>query len=177
MVITNPPTAKGIFKSFWAVSTSSSGQLTYNRGWERIPANWYRIPADYGLVSLNLDLVAWFVQHPVLASIGGNLGAVNAFAGVDLDDVTGGVLDATSLLQGNNLVCFALEAVKTFAPNSLSTLFSVLDVPLQLVDQAVLGPLLNLSCPVWGDLTMGGGDLLSGLLKKYPGAEKSGVAF
>jgi hypothetical protein len=128
-------------------------------------------------VPLQLDLVAWFLAHPVLASIGGNLGAVDTFAGLDLGDVTGGALDAAALLQGNNLLCFALQAVKTLAPNSLGALFSILDVPLQLLDQAVLGSLLNLSCPAWGDLTMGGGDLFSGLMAKYPGARRSGAAF
>lgn len=128
-------------------------------------------------MDLNLDLIDWVSKYPVLGSIGGNLGRVNSFAGVNLEDVSGGVVNSASLLQGNNMVCFALEVVKTFAPNSLSTLFSVLTVPLKLVDSAVLGPLLSLGCPVYGDLTMGRTDFMTGLLNTYPGAKRSGVAF
>ncbi len=98
-------------------------------------------------MNLNLDLLAWTVKHPVLASIGGNLGKVNSFAGVNLEDLTGGVLNAANLLEGNNLLCFALAVVKTFAPNSLSSVLATLEAPLQLLDNALLGPLLNLSCP------------------------------
>ncbi|KEQ98114.1 hypothetical protein AUEXF2481DRAFT_2094 [Aureobasidium subglaciale EXF-2481] len=167
---------KHIFASFYAVY-EENGQLVYRKGHEQIPANWYRLPMDYGLVELNMDLVEWFMKYPVLASIGGNLGKVDTFAGVDLHDVTGGILNATSLLEGNNLVCFVLEIVKTFSPNSLSSLFKTLEAPLQLVNKAILDPLLDLSCPAFKDMEMDGTDLLSGLLRKYPGAGRSGFAF
>ncbi|KAG9966458.1 Cloroperoxidase, partial [Aureobasidium melanogenum] len=167
---------KDVFASFYAVY-EENGRLVYRKGHEQIPANWYRRPIDYGLIELNLDLVAWFLKYPILASIGGNLGTVDSFAGLDLEDITGGVLNATSLLEENNLVCFVLEIVKTFSPNSLSSLFKTLEVPLKLVTDAVLDPLLSLNCPAFKDMTMDGTDLLSGLLGKYPGASKSGVAF
>jgi hypothetical protein len=154
-----------------------NGKLVYRKGHEQIPANWYRRPVDYGLVELNLDLVAWFLKYPELASIGGNTGKVNSFTGLDLEDITGGVLNAASLLEGNNLVCFVLQIVKTFSPNSLSPLFKTLEAPLKLVSDAVLDPLLSLNCPAFRDMETDGKDLLSGLLTKYPGAGKSGVAF
>ena len=126
---------------------------------------------------MNLDLVAWFLKYPVLASIGGNTGKVDTFTGLDLEDITGGVLNAVTLLEENNLVCFVLQIVKTFSPNSLSSLFKTLEAPLKLVSDAVLDPLLSLNCPAFKDMEMDGKDLLSGLLIKYPGAGKSGVAF
>ncbi|POS71959.1 oxidase [Diaporthe helianthi] len=164
---------KDVFKSFFAVTDNQNGEMVYNAGHERIPENWFRTPVDYGLASLNLDLVSWAQQHPELASVGGNTGGVNTFAGVDLDDVTGGLLDATSLLEGNNLCCFALEVVKTFAPNALAPLFQALEVPLQMVSDAVVGPLLDLGCPAFQDLTMEGDDFFTGLSTKYPGAKRS----
>ncbi|KAG9664922.1 Cloroperoxidase, partial [Aureobasidium melanogenum] len=167
---------KDVFASFYAVY-EENGRLVYRKGHEQIPANWYRRLIDYGLIELNLDLVAWFLKYPILASIGGNLGTVDSFAGLDLEDITGGVLNATSLLEENNLVCFVLEIVKAFSPDSLSSLFKTLEVPLKLVTDAVLDPLLSLNCPAFKDMTMDGTDLLSGLLGKYPGARKSGVAF
>lgn len=163
-------------RSFYGVH-EENGELVYNKGWEQIPENWYRIAVDYGLVQTNLDLVDWILQHPVLASVGGNLGRVNSFAGVNVEDISGGVLNATSILEGNNLVCFVLQVVKTFAPNSLSSLFKTLELPLKLVNDAVLNPLLDLSCPEFKDLTMDGKDFLTGLMDKYPGAAKSGFAF
>lgn len=163
-------------RSFYGVH-EENGELVYKRGWEQIPENWYRIAVDYGLVQTNLDLVDWIMQHPVLASVGGNLGRVNSFAGVNVEDITGGVLNATSLLEGNNLMCFVLQVVKTFAPNSLSSLFQTLELPLKLVNDAVLSPLLDLSCPAFKDMSMDGKDFLTGLMDKYPGAAKSGFAF
>lgn len=53
-------------KSFWGVS-GSEGNLTYNKGWERIPANWYRTPVDYTITALTLDTVAMVVKYPELA--------------------------------------------------------------------------------------------------------------
>ncbi|KEQ75153.1 Cloroperoxidase [Aureobasidium namibiae CBS 147.97] len=167
---------KDVFASFYAVN-EEDGQLCYKKGHEQIPANWYRRPIDYGLVQLNLDLVAWFLKYPVLASIGGNTGKVDTFTGLDLENITGGVLNAVTLLEGNNLVCFVLQIVKTFSPNSLSSLFKTLEAPLKLVSDAVLDPLLSLNCPAFKDMEMDGKDLLSGLLTRYPGAGRSGVAF
>lgn len=158
------------------MTDGDDGEMVYNAGHERIPKNWFRTPVDYGLVSLNLDLVSWVLQHPELGSVGGNMGEVNSFAGVDLHDVTGGLLNATSLLEGNNLFCFALEIVKTFSPNALAPIFKTLEVPLKMVNDAVVGPLLDIGCPAFQDLTMEGDDFFTGLSGKYPGAKKSGSA-
>lgn len=166
-----------MFESFWGVYKTDDGKLEYKKGWERIPQNWYRLVGDYGLVPLNLDLVAWVTQHPQLASIGGNMGEVNTFAGVDLGNITGGVVNSLSLLEGNNLVCFTLEIVKTFAPNSLSSLFATLAKPLEMITDAISLPLLDLDCPAFDDLEEGGEDLIGNLLEKFPGAKKSGYAF
>ncbi|KAI1328540.1 oxidase [Xylariaceae sp. FL0255] len=160
---------KEVFASFYGVY-EEDGQLVYREGWEQIPANWYRLGVDYGLVDLNLDIVEWVLKYPNLLSVGGNMGKVNSFAGLDFENITGGVLDATSILEGNNLICFTLDVVKTFAPNSLSTLFKTLEVPLELLDNAIVGPLLNISCPAFNDLTVGGTDLFTYLKQTYPGA-------
>jgi hypothetical protein len=167
--------AKEVFASFFGVY-EEDGELVYKEGWEQIPENWYRTAVDYSLVSLNLDLVDWIMQYPVLASIGGNLGKVNSFAGLNMGDITGGLLNATSLLEGNNLLCFALEVVKTFAPNSLSTLFKTLETPLQLINDAIADPLLDLACPDFADLAMNGTDLFSYMKNTYPGASKGDFA-
>ncbi|KAI1427669.1 Chloroperoxidase [Xylaria sp. FL1777] len=168
--------SKEVFSSFFGVYEENSKQV-YREGHERIPENWYRIAVDYSLTDYNLDLVAWAIKHPVLLSIGGNLGEVNTFAGVDIANLTGGVLNAATLLEGNNLICFALNALKTFVPTSLSaTVLTSLTPVLKLLDNILLHPLLDLSCPAFADLTLGGEDLWSALLNRYPGARQSGMA-
>lgn len=129
---------------------------------------------EYSLVSLNLDLVAWSLKHPSLLSVGGNTGTVNSFAGVDTTDLLGGLVNLSTLLEGNNLICFTLEVVKTFAPNSLSSLFKTLEKPLSLVTDTLAAPLLDLGCPEYKDLEAGGSDLFSELLDRFPGAKKAG---
>jgi hypothetical protein len=106
-------------------------------------------------------------------SIGGNTGTVNSFTGVDVGDLTGGIFNAETLLEGSNLMCFVFEAVKTLAPNFLSTIFSVLEVPLELITDTLGSALLGLSCPALTDLTIGGQSFEKGIVKMFPGASKS----
>jgi hypothetical protein len=51
------------------------------------------------------------LQHPDLDSVGGNTGTVDTFTGVDIADLTGGVLNAATLLESNNLFCFAMVRI------------------------------------------------------------------
>lgn len=153
---------------------TDDGKLEYKRGWERIPENWYKIPVDYGLVQLNLDLVEWFLRYPQLASIGGNTGTVNSFTPLDLSDLSGGLLNVQTLLEGNNLICFALQVVKTVSPNSLSNLFKTLAVPLSLLTEALGAAVTDLTCPPFGDLAYGGQPLWDAIIKGYSGPARAG---
>lgn len=96
---------------------------------------------------------------------------MNSFTGLDLHDVTGGVLNATTLLEKNNLLCFVFEVLKTFLPNSLSGLLKTLEVPIELVSNVLAAPLLSLACPAWKDLTAGGEPLWDALQNNFPGAK------
>nr|DAD54583.1 TPA_asm: putative aromatic peroxidase [Fusarium equiseti] len=157
-------------RSFFAVQKEGD-KLTYKRGWERIPTNWYRRSVDYGLIDVNLDVISLITKYPELGSIGGNMGEVNSYAGVDISDITGGVLNLTKLLEGNNLLCFVFEVVKTVSPNSLSGLFSIVVPPLKLITDALGTALLDLSCPALKDLQVGGESFSKGIQKKFPGAK------
>ena len=157
--------------TFYGV-VEQDGEMVYTRGSERIPSNFYSRPTQYTLVNYNLDIVSLVMKYPELLSIGGNSGTVNSFEGLDMDDLTGGLLNAANLSSNNNIVCFTLEVLQTFVPRTLSGLFSVVEVPLQLLDQA-LAPLVDLSCPSFTNLT----DFYTDMMDKYPGAKKSGYAF
>ena len=170
------PTAHEVLRSFFGVHEADYGRLEYRPGHEQIPENWYHAPVDYGLVQLNLDTVAMIAQYPELGSIGGNVGTVNSFTGVDLDDVLGGVLNAGQLLENNNLLCFALQVVRMASPNYLNNLYKTVEAPLKLVDGILGGKsLLNLGCPVWDELTLEGKPLWTALQDRYPGAKVGGI--
>ncbi|KAF2729108.1 oxidase [Polyplosphaeria fusca] len=169
---------QGVMKSLWGVyddDTAPEG-MVYRRGHERIPENFYKIPVDYTLIQLNADLLAWYLMDPATLSIGGNMGKANSFVGLDLTDITGGVLNAKTLLEGNGLICFVLEVIKTFSPNLLGSLFTTLTEPLELITEKLSAPALNITgCPVLGDLKEGGMKLQDRLIQ-FPGAKRAGSA-
>ena len=109
-------------------------------------------------------------------SIGGNTGSVNSFAGVDLSDLTGGVLNLTTLLEKNNLLCFVFEVLKFASPNALSGLYKTLAAPLELISKAVAAPLLNFTCPAFDDMQMGGKPFWEAIQNDFPGANRTGGA-
>jgi hypothetical protein len=109
-----------------------------------------------------------------MLSIGGNTGKVDSFVGLDLHDITGGVLSSTSLLENNNLMCFSFELLKTFLPNSLSPLLATLEAPINLVTKVLAAPLVSLACPAWRDLTQGGEPLWDTIQHTFAGASKAG---
>lgn len=166
--------AKEVFKSFWGVVDTDDGRMEYKRGWERIPENWFRRPVDYGLVQLNLDFIDWFARYPELASIGGNTGTVNSFTPIDIGNLSGGLLNAETLLEDNNLICFALQIVKTVSPNSLSNLFATLAVPLKLITDALGAAITPLTCPPFGDLEYGGQPIWDSLNEAFAGPGRAG---
>lgn len=168
--------AQETLRSMWGVVKKPDGSLEYKRGWERIPENWYRIPVDYGLVGLNLDLVDWFSKYPELLSIGGNTGAVNSFTVLDISDMTGGVMNVQKLLEGNNLVCFVLQVVKAFSPDSLSSLYSTLGRVLSVLTDVLGSTITDLSCSPFQDLEYGGQPLWKGIVENYAGPAKAGSA-
>lgn len=102
------------------------------------------------------------------------MGSVNNYAGVDISNLTGGVLNLTKILQDNNLLCFVFEIVKTVSPNSLSTIFAIIEVPLKMVTDTVAAAILNMACPAFKDMTVGGKSLEEGIKVQYPGAKLSG---
>lgn len=120
------------------------------------------------------EILSFSLTSNFLHSIGGNTGKVNTFTGVDLGDVTGGVFNVQTLLQSNNLMCFVFEVVKTLAPNMLSPLFTVLDIPLKMITDTLEAPLLNFTCPALADLTVGGNSFEEGIKNMFPGATRSG---
>ncbi|KAJ3921573.1 hypothetical protein F5877DRAFT_64818 [Lentinula edodes] len=150
-----------VLKSFYGITGSEEDDFVYTSGYERIPDNWYKrtIGDEYGIVSHFDELSGIALAHPKFLSIGGNTGQVDSFTGVDLTDLTGGVYHASTLLEGNNLKCFTLQAMMMHFPiGATGPLEGVLD---ELADMA--DPLLRAwDCPELEKID-------ESLLEKFPG--------
>ncbi|KAH7341385.1 Chloroperoxidase [Rhizoctonia solani] len=133
-------------KSFFGVSGSSTN-LTYQIGYERIPDIWYRRPTDYIIPQFDLDLVNAGLKHPEFLSVGGNIGKVNSFAGVNVGNLTGGAYTAATLLQGNNLVCFGFQAAQQAIPDVLKGIPGGQSAALSLWTSKVTPISSSLGCP------------------------------
>ena len=143
---------KEVLKSFFAVQ-GPDNNLTHTPGHERIPENWYTRSRDdaYGLVGVAQDGVPSLIKYPHFASVGGNVGGkTNNFAGVDVSDLSGGVYNSASLLQGNNFLCFALQFAALGEPDVLKGLYSDVTKPAQMLAGALTNSTAALNCPQAG---------------------------
>lgn len=87
------------------------------------------------------------LANPELIRLGGNTGSPNSFTGVDVDDLTGNVLNAQNLLEGNNLMCLALTAALQGTPDLLGGLVGNVLLAVKKL-AAVLDPVFAaLNCP------------------------------
>ena len=96
--------------------------------------------------------------------VGGNTGKPNTFTGVNIADLTGGVYNAKTLLEGNNAMCFAFQFVQFASPDILDGLLGNVLLAVRKLT-TVLDPILaSLGCPEAAKFDMG-------LLSSFPGAK------
>ncbi|TGO56477.1 hypothetical protein BCON_0077g00310 [Botryotinia convoluta] len=136
-------------KSFFGV-TGETGYFEKKDGWERIPPGWGRraIGDEYGILSLTEDILYFASEYPNTLTVGGNIGTVNSFTGVDFSDLTGGVYNLESLFEGNNLACFLLQNAQLTAPDFLKNVFSDITEPLGILSTTTEGILCSIGgCP------------------------------
>ena len=134
-------------KSFFSIQGDSIDTLKYVPGQERIPENWYKPSVPYTLVDVVTNVLKVIEKVPEAGKVGGNTGKVNSFVGVDVADLTGGVLNAQTLLEGNNLICFAFGAARTGLPSVLGGVTSLLGNALNFLDSKLGSILPDLNCP------------------------------
>ncbi|KAB2572573.1 hypothetical protein DBV05_g8745 [Lasiodiplodia theobromae] len=60
----------------------------------------------YTIAGFLADVLDHAIRDQRLLSVGGNTGKPSTFTLIDIDTLTGGTFDATTLLEGNNLECF-----------------------------------------------------------------------
>ena len=137
-----------VLKSFYSV-TGDYPNFKYTAGYEKIPDNWYKrnLVDYYTIPYLSEDALTMALEYPEFLSIGGNTGKTNTFTGVDPEALTGGVFSASSLLQGNNAICFGLEASLQEAPDILSGLYSDISSAMDQLGTALNDATNGLGCP------------------------------
>ncbi|EGP83573.1 unnamed protein product [Zymoseptoria tritici ST99CH_3D1] len=131
-----------VIKSWFGIE-GENGNYKARQGYERIPENWYRrsLTAPYTIPYFLGDTVVAAGLHPKFLNVGGNLdGKTNNFAGVNINNLTGGVFNGADLLKGNNLGCFAFQTVTQLKGDLLAGVVSGI--------QNLLGSLIpQLGCP------------------------------
>ncbi|KAM0786771.1 hypothetical protein ACM66B_002206 [Microbotryomycetes sp. NB124-2] len=134
-------------KSFFSIQGDTIDELKWVPGNERFPDNWYKPSVPYTLVDVVTNVLKVVEKVPQAGKVGGNTGKVNSFVGVDIGDLTGGALNAQSLLEGNNLLCFGLAAARTGLPSVLGGATSLLGNALNFLDSKLGSILPDLACP------------------------------
>ena len=157
-----------ILKSFFGVTGTSVGNFVYNKNQERIPYNWYKRPGgtdQYNAVDVFLDLLSTATIYPGTLKFGGNTGKVNTFTGVDIGGLTGGVFNGATLLNGNNLACFAYQAAQAAGIAELKGVTGILGSTLAPVLNFITSATSGLSCPQLKTYN-------TAVFAKYPGYKK-----
>ena len=103
------------------------------------------------------------LANPELIRLGGNTGQPNTFTGVNIDDLTGNVLNAQTLLEGNNIICLAFASALQASPDIFGGLVGNVLVALQKLTSALEPILASLNCP---EITK----YDANLFKAFPGA-------
>lgn len=134
---------------------------------EAIPDNWYKrnLVDYYTIPYLSIDVDTMALAHPQFLSVGGNTGTTNSFVGVDPANLTGGVFTAENLLQGNNAICFGLQASLQEAPDILSGLYSDVNPAVNALGTAVNKATNGLGCPKLNEIN-------ENQYSQYPGYTK-----
>jgi len=156
-----------VLKQFFSI-TGNDGNFKYTPGYERIPDNWYKrnVVDEYSIPYFQIDLTEMALQHPKFLSVGGNTGTVDSFTGIAPEDLTGGVFNGATLLQGNNAFCYAQQLLVQQLPDILSGLLTDVD-PAQDKLGSELNSLTNsLGCPKLNNID-------KDQFNKYPGYTNS----
>ncbi|KAH7406357.1 Chloroperoxidase [Phaeosphaeria sp. MPI-PUGE-AT-0046c] len=129
--------------------TGEKGNYKWSRGQERIPENWYRrfVGDEYTIAAFTSEAIGIELANPELIRLGGNTGEPNTFTGVNIDDLTGNVFNAQTLLEGNNIMCLAYVAALQATPDLLGGLVGNVLVAVQKLTNALDPIIAALGCP------------------------------
>ncbi|CZT25349.1 related to oxidase [Ramularia collo-cygni] len=151
------------FKSFFGVA-GEPGSFQWLKGQERVPENWYRRPsyAPYEAPDVFGDVGIGYLAYPRALKFGGNTGKVNTFTGLNVADLSGGLLNAETLFQDNNFACFSFQLLQQVLPDFASGILNSLSPVTKLLNDALTPITGSLGCPALGKLDVG-------LFDQFPG--------
>lgn len=91
-----------------------------------------------------------YSAYPESLKLGGNVNGVNSYVGVDLEDLTGGVMNAEYLFNIDNprAACFYAQLAQSLVPDSADLLLSELSAITGLVRDLIEPITKDLDCPV-----------------------------
>nr|POF15196.1 aromatic peroxygenase [Quercus suber] len=162
-----------VFESFFGYTRDADDKLVFTYGTERIPDNWYRRADDdaWTLADILISTAQQCEAYPTNCQVGGNTGTVNSFSGVDLGDITGGLINsATDLTDPARFGCFLSQAIQADVPSFLDHVFegALLSQVGALIPKVLL-PALDLlgNCP-----NLPAGKSVFAYGEGFPGAEQ-----
>ena len=160
-----------VLDDFFSYKLKEDGTREYTYGKDRIPENWYRRSHKdpWTLPDILLGVASQCLAFPSTCKVGGNTGEVNSFSGVDLGDISGGLVNTfEDLSDPERLGCFISQNIQAEAPSSLEKIFTgaLLKEALRLIDSKLVPALAGLGeCP---NLPPGKG--VNQYSEKFPGA-------
>lgn len=117
-----------LFPFFSIHRHKNNGTLYHIPGHERIPHNWFRRPlaSEFSLLDIVRNVLTSSAAYPEFLSVGGNAGKVNTYAGVNVGDLTGGLLNVAKLTSNQDaLSCFLYQGVvQSVIPTQLKFIVS-----------------------------------------------------
>lgn len=161
-----------VFESFFSYKRDANGQLQYTYGHERIPDNWYRRADDdaWTLTDILISTAQQCASYPSNCQVGGNTGTVNSFSGVDLSDITGGLITAAAdLSDPAKMGCFISQAIQADVPSFLDNVFE--GALLSQVSALIPSVLLPALAPLGNCPNLPAGKSVFSYGQGYPGAK------
>ncbi|KAH6721232.1 hypothetical protein BKA61DRAFT_699714 [Leptodontidium sp. MPI-SDFR-AT-0119] len=161
-----------VFESFFSYTRDASNKLVFTYGHERIPDNWYRRADDdaWTLTDILISTAQQCLSYPSNCQVGGNTGTVNSFAGVDIGDISGGLLNAATDLQDpEKMGCFISQVIQADVPSFLDNVFN--DVALTRVLGMIPTVLLPALAPLGNCPNLPKGKPMLDYGKTFPGAQ------
>jgi hypothetical protein len=153
--------------SMFGVQRYPNGTLALMPGGPRFPAGWRPRSTPVNLISdIVANLIKMWTTYPETMQIGGNLGTINSFFGIDIGDFTNGVYTAASLLEGDNAACFVYQVSQQLMPVAVKNVEDTVYALLESTFDSAGGLFPSLVCPELAGVK-------TEMLEKYPGYTRS----
>ncbi|GAB7365799.1 hypothetical protein MBLNU230_g7132t1 [Neophaeotheca triangularis] len=163
-----------VFEAFFGYTRDENDQLVFKYGTERIPENWYRRSHEdpWTLTDILVSTAQQCTSYPSACQVGGNTGEVNSFSGVNLGELSDGLINSvTDLSDPQRMGCFIRQAIQADVPSFLDKVFNgvTLRTVLGLVD-TMLAPALEPLGSIGACQGLPAGRSMLSYGSEYPGA-------